>query len=83
MTAMHCHHCENLMEQTDSVQEGGTRQTWFRCPLCGAEQTIAEPAPSTCQRLGDRLRWCTTQSTPAGYAVAAIDARQRSPYRKA
>lgn len=81
---MNCHHCDSQMVETDCVQERGTRQTWFRCPLCAAEHTVVEPAPSLCQRLGDRLRWFTSSPTPADiYATGAADARHRSLYRKA
>jgi len=44
------------MQQTDSVTEGRARQTWYRCPVCAASQTISQPSQAALQRIGDLLR---------------------------
>jgi hypothetical protein len=56
---MHCHHCGSAMQATESVVEGHACQTWYRCPLCDARQTVSQPCESMLQRLGHTLR-CTS-----------------------
>lgn len=53
---MRCSHCRSEMQQTDSVTEGRARQTWYRCPVCAASQTISQPYEAELQRIGDLLR---------------------------
>ena len=44
------------MQQTDTVTESGVRQTWYRCPVCSAGQTIAQPCQSGLRRIGNAQR---------------------------
>lgn len=44
------------MQQTDSIAEGRARQTWYRCPVCAAHQTVSQPHRSCLQRIGNLLR---------------------------
>ena len=53
---MRCIHCRSQMEQTDTVTEGGVRQTWYRCPLCAASQTVSQPCQTVLQRIGNAQR---------------------------
>jgi NAD-dependent SIR2 family protein deacetylase len=53
---MRCNHCHTEMQQTDSVTEGQARQTWYRCPLCDASQTISQPCASQLRRVGNTQR---------------------------
>ena len=53
---MRCSHCQSEMQQTDSVTEGRACQTWYRCPVCAASQTISQPHQAVMQRIGDLLR---------------------------
>jgi len=53
---MRCNHCQSEMEHTDTVTEGGARQTWYRCPLCAAGQTISQPWRTGLQRIGNAQR---------------------------
>lgn len=53
---MRCNHCRSTMEQTDSVIEGRARQTWYRCPVCAAEQTVSQPCQALMRRIGNAQR---------------------------
>ena len=53
---MRCNHCHSQMEQTDTVTEGSARQTWYRCPLCAASQTVSQPFQTGLQRIGNAQR---------------------------
>lgn len=59
---MRCHHCHSEMRQTDSVTEGGARQTWYRCPVCAADQTVSQPCEVPLRRIGTAQRWTATAS---------------------
>lgn len=39
---MRCKHCQNPMNLVEEVIELRTRQTWFECPLCERQHTVAE-----------------------------------------
>jgi len=53
---MQCHHCQSQMQQTDTITDGGARQTWYRCPVCAAGQTISQPCQTGLQRIGNAQR---------------------------
>jgi hypothetical protein len=53
---MQCRHCQSEMEQTESITEGGARQTWYRCPVCAANQTVSQPHQARLQRIGNAQR---------------------------
>jgi hypothetical protein len=53
---MQCHHCHSQMQQTESVVEGRARQTWYRCPVCAASQTVSQPYQTTLLRIGNAQR---------------------------
>lgn len=55
-TVMRCNHCHSTMQQTDSIAEGNARQTWYRCPVCTASQTVSQPEQATLRRIGNFLR---------------------------
>ena len=62
---MRCSHCHSQMEQTDTVTEGSARQTWYRCPLCAASQTVSQPFQTGLQRIGDAQRCSCVGATAA------------------
>jgi hypothetical protein len=62
---MRCHHCHSDMLQTEAVEDGGVRQTWFHCPVCTADHTVVQPCDNPIQRLGNLLRCrCGTNAKP-------------------
>lgn len=62
---MRCNHCRSEMQQTDSVTEGRARQTWYRCPVCAASQTVSQPCEAPLRRIGDLLRCSSDWSETA------------------
>lgn len=53
---MQCHHCHSEMHQTDYVIDGPVRQTWYHCPLCGADETVVCPEELRLRRVGNAQR---------------------------
>lgn len=53
---MRCHHCNSVMQETDSVAEGRVSQTWYHCPVCACTHTVTQPCESRLRRLGDLQR---------------------------
>lgn len=53
---MRCHQCRATMQQTDSIDERGVRQTWFDCPVCAAHHTVVQPCETRLLRLGNLQR---------------------------
>jgi hypothetical protein len=54
------------MEETESVAERGARQTWYRCPVCAAYQTISQPYQAGLQRIGNAQR-CSSDWPDSGH----------------
>jgi hypothetical protein len=42
-TIMHCRHCHSLMAQTHSELNPLSKQSWYKCRLCGRAQFVSEP----------------------------------------
>ncbi len=40
---MHCRHCHSLMAQTHSELNPLSKQSWYKCRLCGRAQFVSEP----------------------------------------
>ncbi len=40
---MRCQRCRSLMAQTHEELSPQSRQTWYKCHLCGRSQLISEP----------------------------------------
>ncbi len=53
---MRCHQCHSEMRTTDSSLEGRVYQVWYQCPLCTAEQTVAQPCETPLRRIGKMQR---------------------------
>ena len=61
---MQCNQCGCRMQQTDTVTESGVRQTWYRCPLCAAGQTISQPCQRGLRRIGNAQRCSCASPDP-------------------
>ena len=64
---MQCHHCHATLQLVDSLLEGHVRQSWYHCPLCGADQTVAQRAEDNLRRFGDTQRCSCAMPQPAAY----------------
>ncbi|MCB1790717.1 MAG: hypothetical protein KDJ24_10505 [Gammaproteobacteria bacterium] len=53
---MRCHHCNNVMQQTDLLDDRGVRQVWYGCPVCSARHTIVQPSEVRLYRIGQAQR---------------------------